>query len=386
MTPARSLDQARTIGTRRAGGAALALAVAVTLGGCATPMPSPSPSPSASAEPLSSGVQPAGEPTVIATGFTAPWSVVRLAGGTSLVSERDSALVKEISPDGVVREVGLVDGVRPGGEGGLLGLAVKEGTAGTDTSLYVFYTTAVDNRIMRIRLDGKPGSFRLGHVDPILTGLPFAGNHNGGRIAFGPDGMLYATAGDAGQRDIAQDPASLGGKILRMTSDGAVPADNPFPDSYVYSLGHRNPQGIAWDDDGQLWASEFGQNTWDEINRIEPGANYGWPVVEGIGNNPAYVDPLYQWPTNEASPSGLAAVQGTLFAAALRGERLWAVYPGSPTSATAWFVGEFGRLRDAVAGPDGTLWILTNRSDGRGDGGPGSDSLLEVRLVSLAEG
>ena len=163
----------------------------------------------------------------------------------------------------------------------------------------------------------------------MLSGLDKAGNHNGGRIAFGPDGMLYATVGDAGDPDTAQDPASLNGKILRMTPTGKVPDDNPIDGSLVYSMGHRNPQGLAWDSDGQLWAAEFGQDTWDEFNRIEPGGNYGWPVVEGIGRRrspDAYIDPWAQWPTDDASPSGLTYVDGTFFMAGLGGERLWAIY------------------------------------------------------------
>ena len=163
-----------------------------------------------------------------------------------------------------------------------------------------------------------------------------------------------------------------------------MPTDNPFPGSLVYTLGHRNPQGIAWDEDGQLWASEFGQNTWDEFNRIDPGKNYGWPIVEGIGGRDGFVDPLIQWATSEASPSGLAFVHGTFFMATLRGARLWEISTATESGATpqahAWFVGEFGRLRDAVPGPDGTLWVLTNNTDGRGSPQEGDDKLLQVAL------
>ncbi len=197
---------------------------------------------------------------------------------------------------------------------------------------------------------------------------------------------FYATAGDATQTSNAQDPDSLNGKILRMTLTGAVPADNPTPGSLVYSMGHRNPQGLAWDADGQLWASEFGQDTWDELNRIEPGGNYGWPIVEGIAKKAGFIDPVYQWKTSEASPSGLAYVSGTFFMAALRGARLWTIYPGTPFDAVAYFTNVYGRIRDAVPGPDGTLWILTNNTDGRGNPQDGDDRLLEVRLNNLQEG
>ena len=167
-----------------------------------------------------------------------------------------------------------------------------------------------------------------------------------------------------------------------------MPSDNPFPDSYVYSLGHRNPQGLAWDADGQLWAAEFGQNTWDEVNRITPGANYGWPAVEGVGGVDGFTDPVVTWPTSEASPSGLVAIDGTLFLAALRGQRVWALYPlpGGQLDAVAWFTGEFGRIRDVVPAADGSLWFVTNNTDGRGEPREGDDRLLQVRLVPLQEG
>jgi glucose/arabinose dehydrogenase len=199
--------------------------------------------------------------------------------------------------------------------------------------------------------------------------------------------MLYATAGDAGEPDRAQDEASLGGKILRMLPDGDVPDDNPFGDSVVFSLGHRNPQGLAWDRDGLLWAAEFGQNQWDELNVILAGQNYGWPKVEGIASVDDFVDPVQQWETSEASPSGLAFVRDTFFLAALRGKRLWAIYPGEETiDSVAWFQGEFGRLRDVAAGPDGTLWMLTNNTDGRGEPTEGDDKIIEVRLAPPVEG
>ncbi len=370
---------------------ATAVIAGVVLAGCsAEPRPSPSgqpPPPSATAAPDDGPVTPAGTPTVLVTGLTSPWSVVRLSSGSALISERDTANILEYTADGAVRTVGTVPGVGHGGEGGLLGLAAADD--GDAIALFAYFTSATDNRIVRIPLLGLPGNYTLGEPEPILTGIAKAGNHNGGRIAIGPDDKLYATVGDAGQPDRSQDPASLNGKILRMNIDGSVPADNPFPGSLVYTLGHRNPQGIAWDEDGQLWASEFGQNTWDEFNRIDPGKNYGWPAVEGIGGKAGFVDPVLQWATSEASPSGLAFVRDTFFMATLRGARLWAIYPGTANAepeSVAWFTGEYGRLRDAVAGPDGTLWVLTNNTDGRGSPQEGDDKLLQVSLVPLAEG
>jgi glucose/arabinose dehydrogenase len=319
----------------------------------------------------------------IASGLTSPWSIVRLDDGTVLISERDTGVIQRVAEDGSLSAIGTVPEVVHSGEGGLLGIAVL--TTPGWRWLYAYETTAGDNRIVRMTLDSD---LALGAPQVVLAGLAKAGNHNGGRIAFGPDGMLYATVGDAAVPDRAQDVSSLNGKILRMTPSGRVPDDNPFPGSLVYSMGHRNPQGLAWDADGQLWAAEFGQNTWDEFNRIEAGANYGWPVVEGASGQSGFVDPVLQWPTSDASPSGLTYVDGTFFLAALRGTRVWALYPeeGREPSAVAWFVGQFGRIRDVAPGPDGTLWFISNNTDGRGDPIAGDDHLYQVRLVPLEEG
>jgi glucose/arabinose dehydrogenase len=354
------------------------LAVTVVLAGCtASPQTSPGSSPPSPA-PTDEQVQPAGSPADVTTGLAAPWSILRVSDTETLISQRDDGRILSVASDRSPVEVGTVPGVVHQGEGGLLGLAYRDGW------VYAYLTTADDNRIVRMPYDdGSPGD-----PEVVLAGLAKAGNHNGGRIAFGPDGMLYATVGDAGNPDLAQDPASLNGKILRMTPDGEVPSDNPTRGSYVYSMGHRNPQGLAWDADGQLWAAEFGQNTWDEFNHIEPGANYGWPVVEGQVDDARFTPPVLQWPTSEASPSGLAYVGGTFFLASLRGERVWAIYVDDTGAASAvpWFVGEFGRIRDVAAGPDGSLWFLTNNTDGRGDPRDGDDRLLQVRLTPLVEG
>jgi glucose/arabinose dehydrogenase len=330
-------------------------------------------------------VQPGGDPVVVASGLDAPWSVVRLANGSALFSERDTAAIKELTSAGDVREVGTVQGVVPRGEGGLLGIESldDDGTLW----LYAYFTSESDNRIVRMPVEGAPGSLSLGEASVVLSGIEKAGNHNGGRIKVGPDGMLYATTGDAGNPALSQDPASLNGKILRISPDGSAPADNPTSGSLVYSLGHRNPQGLAWDDAGRLWAAEFGQNTWDELNLIEPGHNYGWPEVEGAAGVSGFDDPVYQWSTAEASPSGLAHVSNTFFLAALRGQALWAIYPvDGRVDAVAWYTAEYGRMRDAVPGPDGTLWVLTNNTDGRGNPAPDDDKLLQIPLVELAEG
>lgn len=345
-------------------------------------MPVPSatstPTPSATIDPLTLGpVQPTGQVTVLATGLRAPWSVVRLESGSALISERDTAVIKELTAEGTVRDVGTIPGVVPGGEGGLLGIEV------VDDELFVYFTAASDNRIVAFDLVGDAGGYSIAGGRDVVTGLAKAGNHNGGRIRLGPDGMLFATVGDASETGLAQDPVSYNGKILRMQPDGSAPDDNPIPGSLVYSLGHRNPQGLDWDADGRLWAAEFGQDTWDEVNLIVPGGNYGWPNVEGIGGDPAYINPVAQWPTDDASPSGLSVVRETVFIAGLGGERLWGVYPSDPVTTASFFFDSYGRLRDVIPGPDGTLWMLTNNTDGRGDPRQGDDQLLQVELQLL---
>ncbi|NQX04964.1 PQQ-dependent sugar dehydrogenase [Rathayibacter sp. VKM Ac-2856] len=317
----------------------------------------------------------------VAEGLEAPWSVVFVddgatGGGTALVSERDSGRILELGADGGDREIGVVEGVVAEGESGLLGLAVDGRT------LFAYSTGADGNRIQSFALEGGPGSYSLGAPETVLDGIPAARTHDGGRIAIGPDGMLYATVGDAGRREAAQDLDELSGKILRMTLDGTVPEDNPYPGSLVWSSGHRNPQGLAWAEDGTLFASEFGQDTWDELNVIEPGADYGWPEVEGIAGEDGFVDPVQQWEPSAASPSGMAEVDGVLYLANLRGEVLRAVPVADPSASTDYAVGEHGRLRDAVAAPDGSLWFVTSNTDGRGSPGAQDDRILRVEPPS----
>jgi len=275
-----------------------------------------------------------------------------------------------VTSAGGVREVQRITEAQPRGEGGLLGIAVSPAYA-TDGWVYVYYTTADDNRIARFRLGERP--------QPILTGIPRAGNHDGGRIAFGPDGMLYAGTGDAASPQRAQDRANLGGKILRLTPEGRPAPGNPFGDSPVWSLGHRNVQGLAWDSGGQLFASEFGQNRYDELNRIEAGKNYGWPEVEGTGGDRRFVDPVATWATSDASPSGIAILGDRVYLACLRGQKLYRIGRDG-RSAEILFDGRYGRLRHVTVAPDGSLWLLTSNRDGRGSPSSDDDRILTVRL------
>ncbi|TDD37388.1 PQQ-dependent sugar dehydrogenase [Actinomadura sp. KC06] len=314
-----------------------------------------------------------GEPRRIATGLKVPWAIAFLPGGDALVTERDSANLVRVKASGEWEQVGKVPGVEPGGEGGLMGVAVSPAYA-TDRMIYLYYTAASDNRVVRATFDG-----RLGTPQPIVTGIPKGFNHNGGRLEFGPDKMLYITTGEVGEEGLSQDKESLGGKILRVTPDGKAAPGNPFGNR-VWTYGHRNVQGLAWDDRGRLYATEFGQNRFDEINLIEKGKNYGWPDVEGVGDRDGFTDPLLTWSTGEASPSGLAYAGGSLWVAALRGERVWQVPldDGRTARPVARHTSEYGRVRAAVRAPDGSVWIATSNHDGRGEPKADDDRILSI--------
>ncbi len=316
-------------------------------------------------------------PQVVATGLTVPWGMAFLPDGSTLVSERDSGRVLQLRVGQAPQTVATIQGVSAGGEAGLLGLAVSP-TYVQDQWVYAYFSTASDNRIVRFRLSAPQTQ------NVILSGLARAAIHDGGRIAFGPDGMLYAGVGDAGNTSNAQNLNSRNGKILRMTPGGGVPAGNPFANSLVWSYGHRNVQGLAWDAQGRMWASEFGQNTWDELNQIVAGGNYGWPTVEGMGTNPSFRNPAVVWTTAEASPSGVAFANDTLFVAALRGQRLWTVpvnANGTVGAPLAELQNQFGRLRTVQRGPDGWLWVATSNRDGRGSPVPADDRIVRFPPV-----
>ncbi|WP_460936248.1 PQQ-dependent sugar dehydrogenase [Phycicoccus ginsengisoli] len=314
----------------------------------------------------------------VARDLDVPWSVAFLPDGSALVTLRDRAQLLHVREGSAPVVLGTVPGVAPAGEGGLLGVAVSP-TFARDHRVFVYFTGEQDNRVVRLTFaDGRATSFT-----PVLTGIPKAGFHNGGRLAFGPDGYLYVTTGDAGNRPAAQDKGALGGKILRVTPDGAAAHGNPFG-TRVWSYGHRNVQGIAWAPDGRMYASEFGQDTWDELNLIQPGRNYGWPVVEGRAGRAGYTDPLVQWPTSQASPSGIAVADGSVWMAALRGRSLWRIPlqgkgVGTPQRLLE---GRYGRLRDVVSAGDGRLWVVTSNTF-RGAPGPDDDRILDLAVSSL---
>jgi glucose/arabinose dehydrogenase len=334
----------------------------------------PTPTTSGGASSTAGGPPDLGAPQQVASGLDVPWGMAFLPDGNALVAERDTGRIVQVSPGGgQARRVYEVPGVDVGGEGGLLGLAVSPDYA-QNRWVYAYHTSDSDNRIVRFRLDGDA------RPEVVFDGIRKAGNHNGGRIRFGPDGMLYAGTGDAANTASSQDPDSPNGKILRLTPEGDPAPGNPRAGSPVYTLGHRNVQGLAWDSAGRMYATEFGQNRLDEVNRIEPGKNYGWPEVEGEGDTEGgrYTNPIVTWSTDDASPSGAAIAGDTLYVAALRGERLWTVplNDGQAGEPRAELRDRYGRLRTVEVAPDGALWLATSNRDGRGDVRSGDDRIL----------
>ncbi len=377
--------------------AVLAAAVFLVTAGCSSDGgdgPGGGTSAPGSTEPASSPKRPAGDAPpakgsvrvvrTVAEGLNTPWGLAPLPDGGLLVSSRDEGTITLVDEKtGKKTELGEVPGVSPTVEGGLLGIALSPDYA-SDHMIYAYFTSESDNRIVRMLYDPeKPSGEQLGAPDTILRGIPRGTSHNGGRLAFGPDRMLYATTGERYEGPLAQDKKSLGGKILRMTAEGEAAPGNPFGDSFVYSYGHRNVQGVAWDAEQRLWASEFGQRTWDELNLIKPGGNYGWPDVEGKAGESGFIDPVAQWEVAEASPSGIALAEGSVWMAGLRGERLWRIpLRGTELSADpqAFLTGDHGRLRTVVSAGGDKLWLTTSETDGRGSPESGDDKILELEV------
>lgn len=321
---------------------------------------------------------------VVADNLTIPWEVGWLPSGEMLVVERPGRLLKM----GTDRSVIEIAGVEHVGEGGLQGLAVHPRFA-ENGWIYLYLTTRTGggliNRVERYVLSGD----RLTAKKTIIDSIPGAQFHDGGRVDFGPDGMLYVTTGDANQPQLAQDTASLAGKILRVKDDSSIPADNPFSTA-VYSYGHRNPQGLAWDSGGRLWATEHGrsgvQSGLDEINLIKRGQNYGWPDSEGDVVRSGSVGPVVHSGARITwAPAGAAIVGDQLFFGGLRGEALYtARLSGEHLSeVAALFEGEWGRLRAVRAGPDGWLYVTTSNRDGRGKPGERDDKVIRINPERL---
>ncbi|QYJ04460.1 PQQ-dependent sugar dehydrogenase [Nocardioides panacisoli] len=340
---------------------------------------------SADAEP--SQVPADGVPDIVGTaarGLEVPWGIDFLPDGRAIVTERDSGRVQLVeAPEGSDPaepvEAGTVRGVDARAEGGLMGVAVSPDFA-EDLQVYFYVTTKKDNRVVRATLDGD----ELGRTEVVLKGIPVGDRHNGGALLFGEDGHLFVSTGETTRRELAQDRGSLAGKILRITAEGKRPRDNPFRKSLVWSLGHRNVEGMTLDAEGNLWASEFGDSTADEVNLIRKGRNYGWPVYEGpvqvAAGEGDFTEPALTRRPEDASWAGITHSRGFLWAAGLRGERVWRmkVADRSASDGRGFLEGEYGRLRAVATAPDGRLWLGTSNRDGRGDPAEADDRILLV--------
>lgn len=314
---------------------------------------------------------------VVVENLNIPWELVFLPEGGLLVTERPGNLLY-IAADGSTQFI-TIERTEHIGEGGLLGMTLHPGFE-ENRYLYLYLTTRTEdgliNRVERHHFEGGV----LAKDNVIIDNIPGASNHDGGRIAFGPDNLLYIATGDAAVPSLSQDPDSLAGKILRTHDDGSIPIDNPF-NTMVYSYGHRNPQGLAWDNAGNLWATEHGPRAQDELNHIEPGKNYGWPEIEGDQSAPGMESPAAHSGTAETwAPSGAVYYDGSIFFAGLRGASLYeaVILDTGVIELKRHLQGEYGRLRTVVIGPEGYFYLLTNNRDGRGAPSPGDDRIIRI--------
>lgn len=320
---------------------------------------------------------------VIAENLNIPWEIAFLPDGSLLVTERPGTIVRLMANE---RKTIPVSGVEHIGEGGLLGLVLHPDYENNQW-LYLYHTTRSNsgliNRVDRFTFNEEENSLDNGQL--ILGNIPGSTNHDGGRLAFGPDNLLYITTGDAGKSSSAQDTESLAGKILRVKDDGSIPEDNPF-ESPVYSYGHRNPQGLSWDSNGQLWSTEHGPSGvgsgFDEVNLIEMGGNYGWPTIQGSETQSGIISPVIQSGGNETwAPADSLVIDSVLLFPGLRGQALYsaAINGGSLSTRAIHFQNEYGRLRVAVLSPDQEwIYLATSNQDGRGRPVQGDDKIIRI--------
>ncbi len=327
--------------------------------------------------------------TVLAQHLDTPWAMTFLPDKSLFVTERKGT-VWHIPTDWSFspRMIATLPSVKEIGEGGLLGITLHPDFE-NNKYVYLYYTynstgDETRNRVVRTTYQNN----RLEDETVILDAIPGAPNHNGGRIAFGPDGFLYITTGDAQEPSQAQNTKTLGGKILRVTDTGEAAPGNPF-DNEIYSYGHRNAQGITWDANGNLWATEHGrsglQSGLDELNRIEKGNNYGWPTIQGDETRPGMVTPVANsGAITTWAPGGITSLNGSLYFTGLRGKSLYKVtFQGNIPTVTEYLVNEFGRIREVIVGPDGLLYITTSNRDGRGTPTADDDKIIRVNPSKL---
>jgi glucose/arabinose dehydrogenase len=382
-------------------------------------------------EPKDYYLVPTGTYQTIVTHLAAPWELLFLPDGQALVDERDSGTILQIGLDYKTKKVAFTRTTPPCVkfcEGGTLGMAYAADRPDGGLSLFVYLTTSKDNRVIKFDLNKSGNDWSLSNRRDILTGIERSGKsttHNGGRLAIGPDGKLWISTGDSGMRAYtSQSWNRKAGSILRMNLDGSIPSDNPRG-SYVWAKGLRDTQGMAWDSYGNMWTTEFGQDTWDELNLMQKGKNYGWPIAEGnykfvetylppgnTGSNgqgtsnvpapkptipklpnenqrmtdPRYTYPVFAWHPSDAACSGITYDHNTLISACLRGGRLWVIPVlgdkklGKPI---AYFKGVFGRIRKATIASDGCLWLITSNKDGRGGWSSGGGSSQDDRVIRI---
>lgn len=333
----------------------------------------------------------------VAADLNVPWEMRFLPDGSLLVTERGGRIVQVDVTTGTVAQVGTVD-VLARGESGLMGLAVDPDYP-QQPYIYVSYTYSggegAANRVSRFTLTGEgTGTPGLGEEVVLVDGIAAANIHNGSRVAFGPEGYLYVTTGDAGDAGLAQDLDSLNGKVLRMTREGEPAPGNPFADSLVYTYGHRNPQGLTFHPlSGRAYVTEHGPDAYDEINRLEPGQNYGWPAVGGAPGDARFVDALASW-TPTIAPAGavfynsdaLPGLGGDFLFVTLKASDLRRLTPAAPDDFTAvereevLLAGQLGRMRAIAVSPDGTIYLATSNRDGRGDPRERDDRIVRLDI------